>query len=281
VGAILALSALGTVAVLQGSPDEVKNAGPLVVLPLAFGTACGIGALCGLFNGLLVVLLRIHPFIVTLGTLYFFRGLALVLIPTKTLPTVGNAMPDAFVEDFMAWQMQLGSSSSFIQPTPMLIMLGVVVVGWFYLQHTTMGRRIYAVGGNEEAARFSGVAVWRVKLGVYVLSGLTAGLAGAVMAGFNGSANTATGNMYELIVIASAVVGGASLVGGRGTALGALLGTIVIMLIDNGIFVLDWNKEYTKAITGIAIIIAVAVDRFSRYLSERRLAVSRGKARLA
>src|SRR5690606_12480309 len=118
VGAILALSALGTVAVLQGSPDEVRNAGPWVVLPLAFGTACGIGALCGLFNGLLVVLLRIHPFIVTLGTLYFFRGLALVLVPSKTLPTVGNTMPDAYVDDFIAWQMPLGNSSSFIQPTP-------------------------------------------------------------------------------------------------------------------------------------------------------------------
>src|SRR5690606_677914 len=144
------------------------------------------------------------------------------------------------------------------------IMLSVVAIGWLYLHHTVMGRRTFAVGGNEEAARFSGSAVWRVKLGVYGISGLTAGRAGAVICGYNGSANTNTGNMYELIVIAAAVVGGASLLGGRGSALGALLGAIIIALIENGIFVLQADKEWSKAITGVAIILAVSVDRFSR-----------------
>ena len=150
------------------------------------------------------------------------------------------------------------------------------------LNHTVAGREIYALGGNEEAARFSGLPVGRIKLRVYALSGLAAGLAGMVSAGYYGSANTATGEGYELIVIASAVVGGASLTGGRGTALGAVLGALIIKLIENGIYILKridlgivtipLSKEYTKIIIGIAIIVAVAVDRLSEYWRTKRMA---------
>src|SRR5262249_27654632 len=151
-----------------------------------------------------------------------------------------------------------------------------LLVGWLFLAHMVPGREVYAVGGNEEAARFSGLPVPRIKLRVYLLSGLTAGLAGLVSAGYFGSASTATGEGYELMVVAAAVVGGASLSGGRGTALGAVLGALIIKLIENGIsilkhinfglFVLPISKEYTKIIIGIAIVLAVAIDRFSEFL---------------
>ncbi len=275
VGSIFGLSALGTAAALQqlGADASGWAAIPLgIVVPLAIGLACG------LINGLLVVGLRLHPFIVTLGTLSIFRGLGLVSVKTKTLPSLGNELPTAFTEDFIGARADLGDV--FIQPVPMIVMLACVAVGWVYLNHTVGGREIYAVGGNEQAARFSGLRVGRIKVRIYALAGLAAGVAGMVSAGFYQSANTATGEGYELTVIAAAVVGGASLQGGRGTALGALLGALVIKLIENGIdivreldfglFTLPISKEYAKIIIGLAILLAVAVDRLSERLGVRR-----------
>ena len=267
VGSIMALAALGTVAALEHMPPD---ASAWIVLPTALGVAGTIGLACGYLNGALVVALRMHPFIVTLGTLWLFRGIALVAIPTKSLPSIGRTIPTAFTEQFMQWQVHFGPGGvHFIQPVPMVIMLLCVAAGWVFLSHTVAGRRIYAVGGNEQAARFSGLAVGRIKLGVFGISGLTAGIAGAVSAGYNGSANTTTGQFYELIVIAAAVVGGASLTAGRGTALGALLGATVIQLIQHGIFILDLNKDYDKVINGIAIIVAVSIDRLSQSWTRR------------
>jgi len=154
-----------------------------------------------------------------------------------------------------------------------------VIGGWIFLSHMVAGREVYAVGGNEEAARFSGLPVGAIKLRVYALSGLMAGIAGMVSTGYFGSANTATGEGYELIVIAAAVVGGASLTGGRGTALGAVLGALIIKLIENGIYILKQinfgigtltlSKEYSKIIIGIAIVIAVAIDRLSERFKKK------------
>lgn len=280
VGSIYGLAALGVAAVLQGMPE---SAPAWQVLPLAVATALGVGLLCGLINGLIVVGLRMHPFIVTLGTLSIFRGIALVVVPSKSIPTADRTLPHAFTDGFMQWKWLMPRGDRpplMLQPVPMLIMLGCVLLGWVLLRHMVIGREIYAVGGNEEAARFSGLPVRRIKVRVYLLCGLTAGLAGLVSAGYFGSASTATGEGYELLVVASAVVGGASLAGGRGTAVGALLGALIIKLIENGIsilkqinlglFVLPISKEYTKIIVGIAIVLAVAIDRFSEYLQSRR-----------
>jgi ribose/xylose/arabinose/galactoside ABC-type transport system permease subunit len=126
------------------------------------------------------------------------------------------------------------------------------------------------VGGNEEAARFSGLRVGWVKVRVYALTGLLAGVAGMVSAGRFGTASSDTGTGYELTVIAAAVVGGASLTGGRGTALGAMLGALVIRLIENGITILRLNTEFSTIIIGAAIIVAVAIDRISEYARARR-----------
>jgi ribose/xylose/arabinose/galactoside ABC-type transport system permease subunit len=273
VGSIFGLSALSAAAVLQQFPE---HAPAWKVLAAAVAVPLCVGLVCGLINGALVTGLRMHPFIVTLGTLSIFRGIALVSVPAKSLPYGDKVLPEAFTTQFMSWQFMIERGDAppvLLQPVPMLVMVVCVLAGWVFLSHTVAGREVYAVGGNEEAARFSGVPVGAVKLRVYALSGLCAGIAGMVSTGYFGSANTATGEGYELTVIASAVVGGASLSGGRGTALGALLGALIIKLIENGIYILkkidlgvvtlSLSKEYSKIIIGIAILIAVAIDRLS------------------
>mgnify|MGYP000312528184 FL=1 len=268
VATMFALSALGTVAVVQHLPADSSG---WIVIPTALAVACAIGTACGLLNGALVVGLRIHPFVVTLGTMSMFRGICNVAVPTKTLPdrTLGLKVPDALTFDFMQYQPVRG-----LLPVPIAIMLIVVLAAWFYLRFTVAGRETYAVGGNEEAARYSGLAVGRIKVRVYGLCGLAAGIAGFVYAGYYGSASSDTGQGWELIVIAAAVVGGASLAGGRGTALGALLGTLVIKLIENGIFIMRYDQQYSTIIVGAAIIVAVSVDRLAEYARGRRLAAS-------
>ncbi len=263
VGSVMALSALGGAAALQTLPAD---ASAWQVLPLAVLVPVGIGLVCGLINGALVVGLNLHPFIVTLGTMSIFRGLANVLPAEKTLPAAGKRLPAAFTTDFMRLEF-FGQ-----QLMPLVIMLLCVAFGWFYLRYMIAGRETYAIGGNEEAARFSGLRVNRIKLRTYALAGAAAGIAGMVSLGRFGTASTSTGTGYELTVIASAVVGGASLIGGRGTALGALLGTLIIALIENGIIILRMAQEYRLVIIGLAIVVAVSLDRLSLYLRARRAA---------
>lgn len=273
VGSISALAALAAAGVLQNFPEDAPA---WQVLPTALATALGVGLLCGLTNGALVVGLRMHPFIVTLGTLSIFRGIALISVPTKTLPSTGSTLPLAFTDHCVAWTLRVARGEGaplLLQPAPLIVLMVCLVAAWIFLAHTVSGRQLYAVGGNEEAARFAGLPVARIKLRVYALCGLCCGLAGLLSAGYYGSASTATNEGYELIVIAAAVVGGASLTGGRGTALGAVLGALIIRLIENGIFILKTvplgfamltlSREYTKIIIGIAILLAVAVDRAS------------------
>ncbi len=273
VGSIYAVSALAAAGVLQHLDPDIAG---WKVIPLAFIVGSGVGLLCGLLNGTLITALRLHPFIVTLGTLSIFRGLANVTVPTKTLPSQDNVIPDAFSTNFMQKYFfetvdKHGNTTGGVQLMPMIVTLCVVAIGWFYLRMTIWGRENYAIGGNEEAARFSGIRVKLVKLRVYALCGLTAGIAGAVSLGKFATVSSNTGNGYELYVIAAAVVGGASLTGGRGTALGAMLGALVIQLIENGIFKMHLPQDYSKIIVGSAIIIACSIDQFSEYFRNRRL----------
>jgi ribose/xylose/arabinose/galactoside ABC-type transport system permease subunit len=261
VGSTMALSALGGAAALQMLPT---NASAIQVLPIAILVPLAIGLVCGVINGALIVGLALHPFIVTIGTMSIFRGLANVLPPEKTLPAAGKQLPLAFTTHFMRLEV-FG-----LQPMPLFIMLICVALGWFYLRMMVAGRETYAIGGNEEAARFSGLRVGWIKLRAYALAGLAAGVAGMVSLGRFGTASTSTGLGYELTVIAAAVVGGASLIGGRGSAIGALLGTLVIALIENGIIILRLAQEYRLVIIGLAIIVAVSLDRLSGQFQRRR-----------
>ena len=265
VGSMMALAALAAASVLQNlAPD----APAWRALSVAFAVPLGVGMLAGLLNGALVIGLRMHPFIVTLGTLSIYRGIANVSTRGITLPSQRRVLPEAFIEFMRVKVMGL-------EVMPLVIMLACVALGWFFLSFMIAGRETYAIGGNEEASRFSGLRVGRIKLRVYVLAGLAAGVAGMVSLGRFGTVSASTGTGYEMTVIAAAVVGGASLSGGRGTALGALLGTLIIALIQNGIYILHLQEEYRLIITGVAIIVAVAIDRFSEYLRDRRLAGAR------
>jgi ribose/xylose/arabinose/galactoside ABC-type transport system permease subunit len=286
VGSTMGLSAFITALVLLKFPPD---ASPWVVVPLGILVPCTVGLVCGLINGSLVVGLRMHPFIVSLATLSIFRWASEKLgevYKSASVPFGREPIPQAFTDYFIEFRWLLpvygGRRIEILNLVPILFMIGALILGWIYLRHTVWGRETYAVGGNEEAARFSGIRIGAVKLRVYALCGLAAGIAGMLNCGYYKSAAVNTGTGYELTVIAAAVVGGASLDGGRGTALGAVLGMLVLQLIMDGIMVLGSvnlgfvqipvKKSDTELIYGVAIIVAVAVDQFSTYLQSRRSA---------
>lgn len=244
---------------LPASGVEIPLTGgapPLLALGVLLLACCGTGALCGLINGAATVGLRVHPFIITLGGMAAYRGLAFVITAGQTESTV----PRSLIAGVFRAKI-LG-----VDVVPALIMLAVAGLSMFVLSMTVFGRRVYAIGGNETAARYAGVPVASIKVWLFVLGGMAAGLSAAMTVGYYGSAQSAAGNAYELKAIAAAVVGGVSLTGGRGTALGVLLGALVIQLIENGIIVLGIDSNYTNIIIGLAIVAAVVVDQVKRRL---------------
>jgi len=262
VGSAMALSGMATAWVLKSAVPDGSIA---TVLPLATAVALGIGLLCGLFNAVLVAGLRMHPFIVTLGTLSIYRCLATAPFSVKTI-----SAPASLREFFNA---QLFG----MRLLPLVVMLGVVLLGFVYLRLLVWGRETYAVGGNEEAARFSGISVGGTKLRIYMISGMLAGLAGLVSLGKFGTMSSSSASGYELTVVAAAVVGGASLSGGRGTAIGALLGTLILAMIEDGINIVHLNQEWKIGIVGLSIIVAVALDSLGGQWRNWRL---RGKQKI-
>jgi ribose transport system permease protein len=259
VGAVYALAGVTTAMVLRAmGPTD-----PAMAVATGLAVSLGIGLACGAVNGGLVVGLGVHPFIITLGTMWIIRGIAFVTSDAESI-----LLPRSLTSVVKA-SLGLGHS---LYPVPMLVMVLVSVIGTIYLMQTVGGRRVFAVGGNEEASRFSGVPIGRVKVSVFVLSGLAAGLAAFMGAAFYGSASCADATGYELYVIASAVVGGASLSGGKGSAAGALLGAVLIVLIRQSIRTLHFDQNYEWIIIGCAIIIAVVLDQASARFTVRRLA---------
>ena len=262
VGAIYALASVVGGIVLHhygpGGPAPSAYLGSL-----AGAAACiGVGLGCGLLNGGLTVALRVHPFIITLGMMAILRGVAFVI-------TNGQSVGE-FPEPLRALvRHEVGNGLSLV---PMLVMLLVMGAGWVFLSRLAAGRRVYAVGGNELASRFRGIRVERVKVLVFALSGLTAGIAALLALGYYGAATSGDGQGYELNVIAAAVVGGASLTGGRGSALGVILGALVIQMITSGIVILGIDQNYSQIIIGSVVIAAVVLDNVNTYLAKRRLA---------
>lgn len=267
VGSIYALSGVSMAMALRAW-EPAGAAAPLV----GFAIALGVGTLCGLLNGALVVGLRVHPFIVTLGTMWVLRGIAFVATRAMSIlvPTSVTAVTKA--------SLGLGGN---LYPVPMLVMVATTVVGALYLKRTVMGRHIFAFGGNLEASRFAGLPLGRIQMGVFAVSGATAGLAAFLGASFYGSASSSDGQGYELYVIAAAVVGGASLIGGRGSALGATLGALLIVLIRQSIRTLHFDQNYEWIVIGCAIVVAVVVDRWSAGVTARRLSRAAESTRAA
>jgi len=145
-------------------------------------------------------------------------------------------------------------------------MLLVALIGFVILGYTVLGRQVYAIGGNEVAAKYAGIPVGKVKIIVYTIMGMMAGLAGFLYVGYYGAAEPAAGSGYELSVIAAAVIGGASLSGGRGSPTGAVLGAILVQLIDNSLVILDIDQSYKQIVIGAAIVAAVVLDQLKSRL---------------
>jgi ribose transport system permease protein len=258
VGSIYALAGVAAALLLRA----MGPADPITLVLAGAGVSVGVGLLAGLANGLMVVGLRVHPFIITLGTMWIARGIAFVVSDAESilLPAALTSMAKA----------SLGLRES-LYPVPMLLMLLVTSAGAIYLTRTVTGRHVFAVGGSEEASRFAGLRTRRITVSLYVLSGLTAGIAAFMGASFYGSASSADATGYELYVIASAVVGGASLSGGRGSAVSAMLGALLIVLIRQSIRTLHFDQNYEWIIIGSAIIMAVVLDQASARFTARRL----------
>jgi ribose transport system permease protein len=263
VGAIYALSGVVMAMVLRAAGPM----SPVATVLVGLGTCMCVSLLCGLANGLMVIGLGVHPFIITLGTMWMLRGLAFVVSHAESI-----LVPAALTNVAKA---PLGLATA-LYPVPLLVMLAVTAKGSVYLTRTVMGRHIFAIGGNAEAARFSGLNLQRIKLGVYILSGLSAGVAAFLGAAFYGSATSSDANGYELYVIASAVVGGASLAGGRGSAVSATLGAVLIVTIRQAIRTLHLDQNYEWIIIGGAMILAVVLDQGGTRLLAKRLAGARG-----
>lgn len=262
VGSIYALAAILAAMVLS-SDSLPPDMSPWLVVPLGIALCCAIGAVAGFANGIMIVGFKVHPFIITLGTMAIYRGIVFVLTQGQS----ESGFPDAF-QEFFKVNIPVGTGN--IYPVPTLIMLLVAVLGVVALSRLVTGRQVYAVGGNETAAKYAGIPVGRVKVIVFTVGGLLAGLSAAIYIGYYGAAEPNAGMAYELRVIAAAVIGGASLAGGRGSALGAVLGAIIIELINNAMIILEIDQSYNQIVMGAAIVVAVVVDQLKTKVVARR-----------
>lgn len=244
VGSVLGLSGIvfGWATVVANQP-----------LPVALALGLGAGAVAGLTNGLLITLGNLPPFIATLAMLSAARGLALVISGGQPL----NPIPDAI--------QTLGSGDLFgFIPLPVILMLIMWALTIGILRSTYAGRCMYAIGGNEEASRLSGINVSRQKLFIYTLSGFFAAIAGVLLAARLASAQPQAGFTFELDAIAAVVIGGASLAGGVGTASGTLVGALILGVLRNGLNLLNVSAFWQQVVIGVVIALAVMTDTLRR-----------------
>lgn len=255
VGSTLGFSAVIAGFLLQGVPIDIFGITLFPSVPVVVLLSCGVGALVGLVNGILVSRFNVAPFVATLGMLYVVRGLALLMTNGLTIndlagePELGNTGFD--------W---LGFNRIFNIPIGVIIMGVVAIVLGFLLGRTKFGRWLYASGGNERAADLSGVPVKRVKVQVYVISGVCAAIAGLILASTLTSASPTAGNTYELTAIAAVVIGGAALSGGRGNVRGTLLGAFVIGFLSDGLVIVGVSAYWQMVFMGGVIVVAVLLN---------------------
>jgi len=241
VGSILALSGALTAGLMAGG----MGAGAATAIGLASGAAMGVA------NGLIVTRGKVAPFIATLATMTIFRGLTLVYTDGRPVTGMNSDFFDMLGNGYIAH----------LIPIPVVMMFALFGVAWFVLKRTAFGRHTYAVGGNEEASRISGVRVDRVKTTIYGISGTLAALAGVILTSRLNSAQPTAGTSYELDAIAAVVLGGTSLSGGRGWIVGTLVGALLIGVLNNGLNLLGVSSFYQQVIKGAVILLAVLMDR--------------------
>jgi ribose/xylose/arabinose/galactoside ABC-type transport system permease subunit len=257
VGSMLALAGLVAAAVAKGGLSDRFTVGAIQEAAgygwlLAMLAALAVGLACGFLQGLAITFLKVPPFVVTLGGLSAFRGAALLF--------AGGGPVSGFAPDYTWWgQGKLGPV-----PVPVIIFLSFAVLAHVVLRYTRFGRHVYAVGGNPEAARLSGLNVRAITLSVYVIIGFFAGLAGFVLSARLNSAEAVAGIGYELTVIASVVIGGTSLFGGVGSVFGTVIGSILIGVLINGLVLMNVSSYIQQIIIGVIIVLAVAFDQFAK-----------------
>lgn len=242
VGPMAAISAVITATMLVAG----------VPVPLAILAGLAIGAICGLVNGVLVAYAGLQPFIVTLGTLSTYRAIALIY--TGGNPVLG--VPAGFRSLFNGSLLGL--------PIPVIMVAVVALLAWVLLKKTPLGEYLLAVGGNEEAAYVAGVPIAITKITAYVISGVLAALASMILVGRLGAAEPILGNLWELDAIAAAAIGGASLMGGKGSVIGTILGAIILGAMRNGLTLMNVQAFYQLLATGLIILVAMMIDRVTR-----------------
>lgn len=251
VGSTFALAAVVTASFIPGSFSEAPTSiGVDLPVPIAIVAGLTAGAAVGFVNGLIIAKSRVEPFIVTLATMAFVRGLTYLY--TGGFPTLFRPMPPAF-----EW---VGQGFVLGLPTPTLFFGVVVAIGYWITRRTTIGRSIYAIGGNEEASRLSGVKVQRVKIQAYTLMGMLAALSGIILSSRVAAAQPTAGLGYELDVIAGVVIGGTSLLGGRGSMMCTVLGVFILGVISNGLNIVGVATYYQYVVKGLLLIFAVGLD---------------------
>lgn len=219
---------------------------------LAIIVAAVIGIAVGLINGLLVSKGKLQAFIVTLATMTIFRGATLVF----TDGTPISKLPEAFVK--------IGNGKLGFMPIPVIITIIIAIIAVYALSQTRFGRYLYALGGNEDASRLSGINTDKIKTLVYVVSGFASAIAGVIITSRIGSASPNAGTGFELDAIAVVVIGGTSLAGGEGTITGTLIGALIIGVLNNGLNLMNVSPFYQSIVKGLVILIAVLLDKKSR-----------------
>ena len=241
VGSILALSS-----VLMGSFIKSGN-NPIVGIVLA----CVMGAALCAVNGIVITKGKVAPFIATLATMTIFRGLTLVY--TNGNPISSLTESEAFHSFGQGYFLGL--------PVPAIMMLLMFAVSYFILHKTTLGRKTYAVGGNEKVSFIAGIKIDRIKIFAYTITGFLCGMAGAILTSRLNSAQPTAGTGYELDAIAAVVLGGTSLSGGKGRIAGTIIGALIIGTLNNGLNILNVSSFYQQVVKGIVILLAVLMDR--------------------
>ena len=250
VGSIVALSSVIATVLIRDHGGGVSASATTVAV--AFMVAILAASVAGAFNGIMVTTFRLPPFIVTLATMLIARGLAKRLSEFQSI----NAVPPSF-----RW---LGNGSMLNVPNAILLMIGLYVLTHFIMSRTVFGRYLYAIGGNAQASRLSGIPVKRTTMIVYVLCGALAGLGGIMVSSRLNAGDPKYGTMYELEVISAVVVGGTSLMGGEGRMFGTLIGAFIIAVVRNGMNLMGVNSDSQEMVLGAVLLTAVLLDRVKR-----------------
>ncbi|EGQ7689946.1 ribose ABC transporter permease [Vibrio cholerae] len=242
---------VGSVLALCGAFAATLVAMEVPVL-VAVPTALLAGAALGAISGIIIAKGKVQAFIATLVTMTLLRGVTMVYTDGRPISTGFTDTADTF-----AW---FGTGYALGIPVPVWLMVVVFAGAWYLLNHTRFGRYVYAVGGNEAATRLSGINVDRVKIGVYAICGLLASLAGIIVTSRLSSAQPTAGMGYELDAIAAVVLGGTSLMGGKGRIMGTLIGALIIGFLNNALNLLDVSSYYQMIAKAVVILLAVLVD---------------------